>query len=360
MAGVALVGTGLIGASLGLALRRAGVTVRGFDQDPACLARAVERGAVDSAAGTLAEVMAGAGAAFVAVPVSGVAGAVRAALEAGVAAVSDVGSVKAAVVRSVEAGVPATDTVCFVGGHPMAGSDQDGVEGADADLFAGATWVLTPTERTDPAAFTRIRELVAAVGAEVVAVDPELHDSLVATVSHVPHLMSATLMKVATDASPNRDTLFRLAAGGFRSMTRTSHQAPGIWPDIFVENRDAIVAALDQYLTALAEARELVAGGGRAPLLEFFEHARAQGRHLPARSQEAGPLVELAMPVPDRPGVLAEVTTLAGRHGVNIVDLEITHATDGGVLVMVVPASGADAITGGLESLGYRVTRRML
>ena len=214
MAGVALVGTGLIGASLGLALRRAGVTVRGFDQDPACLARAVERGAVDSAAGTLAEVMAGADAAFVAVPVSGVAPAVRAALEAGVAAVSDVGSVKAAVVRSVEEAVPVPGPVRFVGGHPMAGSDQDGVEGADADLFVGATWVLTPTERTDPAAFTRIRELVAAAGAEVVAVDPELHDSLVATVSHVPHLMSATLMKVATDASPNRDTLFRLAAGG--------------------------------------------------------------------------------------------------------------------------------------------------
>ena len=359
MSTVALVGTGLIGASLGLALRRAGVTVHGFDQDPGCLARAAERGAIDDAAGSLAAVMVGADAACVAVPVSGVATAVRVALEAGVAAVSDVGSVKAAVVRSVEAAVPA-GPVRFVGGHPMAGSDQDGVEGADADLFAGATWVLTPTERTDPAAFTRIRELVASVGADVVAVDPDLHDSLVATVSHVPHLMSATLMKVATDASPNRDTLFRLAAGGFRSMTRTSHQAPGIWPDIFVENRDAIVAALDQYLAALAEARELVAGGGRAPLLEFFEDARAQGRHLPARSEQAGPLVELAMPVPDRPGVLAEVTTLAGRHGVNIVDLEITHATDGGVLVMVVPASGADAITGGLESLGYRVTRRML
>jgi len=357
---VALVGTGLIGGSLGLALRRSGMVVRGFDGDGACLARAVERRAVDHAAGSLDEVMAGVDAAFVAVPVSGVAPAVGAALDAGVAAVSDVGSVKAAVVRSVEAAVPVGQPVRFVGGHPMAGSDQDGVEGADAELFAGATWVLTPTERTDPAAFTRIRELVATTGADVVAVDPDLHDSLVATVSHVPHLMAATLMKVATAASPNRDTLFRLAAGGFRSMTRTSHQAPGIWPDIFVENRQAIVAALDRYLAALTEARHLVAGASRGPLLDFFEDARARGRHLPAGSKEAGPLVELAMPVPDRPGVLAEVTTLAGRHGVNIVDLEITHASDGGVLVMVVPAAGADAISGGLESLGYRVTARML
>lgn len=360
MTTVALVGTGLIGASLGLALRRRGVDVRGFDADSACLARAQERGAVDVAAASLAQVMAGAEVAFVAVPVSAVAETVGVALRAGVAAVSDVGSVKAAVVRSVEDRTPVPEPVRFVGGHPMAGSDQDGVEGADADLFAGATWVLTPTSRTDTGAFTVIRELVATTGAEVVAVDPDLHDALVAIVSHLPHLMAATLMQVATEASPNRDTLFRLAAGGFRSMTRTSHQAPGIWPDIFVENREAIVAALDQYVDALARARDLVAGATRGPLLEFFEHARAQGRHLPTRSVASGPLVELAMPVPDRPGVLAEVTTLAGGYGVNIVDLEISHGADGGLLVMVVPAAGSDPIVDGLESLGYRVARRML
>jgi prephenate dehydrogenase len=340
-----------------MALRRAGVKVAGFDADPARLQRARERGAIDVAADSLTSVMEGADVAFVAVPVSGVAEAAGVALAAGVAAVSDVGSVKAGVVRAVEAAHPEAGGR-FVGGHPMAGSEHDGIEGADAELFAGATWVLTPTERTDSSAFARVRDLVAAAGAEVVAVAPELHDALVATVSHVPHLVAGALMHVAAEGSPNHDTLLRLAAGGFRAMTRLSGRAPGIWPDICVENRDAIVAVLDRYLDELGRARELVQEAERGPLLEFFERAQAEGRSLPARSVAVGPLVELSIPVPDRPGVLAEVTTLAGGHGVNIADLEITHSATGGVLVMVVPESGADAIVEGLLQRGYRVARR--
>jgi prephenate dehydrogenase len=355
---VAVVGTGLIGGSLGLALRRAGLRVRGYDADPARLARALERGAVDDAAPSLLEAYAGADVAFVAVTVSGVAGAVATALAAGVGAVSDVGSVKAPVVRAVElqAGGAAAR---FVGGHPMAGSaGEEGIEGADADLFEGAAWVLTPTATTDPAAFTAVRDLVALTGAAVMAVDPELHDQLVATVSHLPHLAASALMHVAADAQPNHETLMRLAAGGFRALTRLSGRSAGIWPDICVENRAAIVDILDRYMKELERVRDLVAAAERAPLLDFFELARAEVSNLPARSADAGPLVELAMPVPDRPGVLAEVTTLAGRRGVNIVDLDISHGPTGGVLLMVVPAAGADPILAGLSELGYHPTRR--
>jgi prephenate dehydrogenase len=355
---VAVVGTGLIGGSLGLALRRAGLRVRGYDADPARLARALERGAVDEAAPSLLEAYAGADVAFVAVTVSGVAGAVATALAAGVGAVSDVGSVKAPVVRAVElqAGGAAAR---FVGGHPMAGSaGEEGIEGADADLFDGAAWVLTPTATTDPAAFTAVRDLVALTGAAVMAIDPDLHDELVATVSHLPHLAASALMHVAADAQPNHETLMRLAAGGFRALTRLSGRSAGIWPDICVENRAAIVDILDRYMKELERVRDLVAAAERAPLLDFFELARAEVSNLPARSADAGPLVELAMPVPDRPGVLAEVTTLAGRRGVNIVDLDISHGPTGGVLLMVVPAAGADPILAGLSELGYHPTRR--
>jgi prephenate dehydrogenase len=179
-------------------------------------------------------------------------------------------------------------------------------------------------------------------------------------VSHLPHLVASALMHVAETASPNHETLLRLAAGGFRAMTRLSGRAPGIWPDICVENREAIVATLDRYLEELTRARDLVRTADRGLLLDFFERAREEGRSLPARSGVGGPLVELAIPVPDRPGVLAEVTTLAGGHGVNICDLEITHSAQGGVLTMVVPAEGAGVIVAGLEALGYRVTRREL
>jgi len=360
MGTIAVVGTGLIGGSLGLALRRAGLRVRGYDADPDRLARAVARGAVDDDSRSLLDVFAGADVAFIAVPVSGVADAVGAALDAGVGAVSDVGSVKAPVVRAVEVANPA-GAARFVGGHPMAGSaGEEGIEGADADLFDGAAWVLTPTASTDPAAFTAVRDLVALTGAAVMAVDPDLHDELVAIVSHLPHLAASALMHVAADAQPNHETLLRLAAGGFRALTRLSGRSAGIWPDICVENRAAIVDILDRYMKELERVRELVAAAKRAPLLDFFEAARAEGSSLPARSGGAGPLVELSMPVPDRPGVLAEVTTLAGHAGVNIVDLDISHGPTGGVLVMVVPAAGADAIGTGLDELGYHTTRREL
>ena len=366
MTAVAVVGTGVIGGSLAFALQRGGARIRGWDADPATLARALERGAIHAAAKSQDDVFEGAEIVFVAVPVSKVAEVVEAALKAGVPVVSDVGSVKAPVVRAVEERLGSL-AAGFVGGHPMTGPGSravgdeeivDGIEGAGADLFDGATWVLTPTERTDPAAFAKVRTVAASTGAEVVAVDPELHDSLVATVSHLPHLMASSLMHLSAGAGPNQETLLRLAAGSFRAMTRVSGRAAGIWPDICVENRAALVETLDRYVAVLGQARTLIESGERPALLEFFERARAEGHRLPDRATEEGPLVELLIPVPDRPGVLAEVTTLAGHQGVNIADLEISHGASGGVLLMTVPAGGADTIVAGLEELGYRVTRR--
>ena len=175
----------------------------------------------------------------------------------------------------------------FVGGHPMAGSEQDGVEGADAELFEGATWVLTPTEGTDASAFAQVRQIVGTLGAEVVALPPERHDELVAVVSHVPHLAAATLMRLADERSEEHRALLRLAAGGFRDMTRIAAGHPGIWPDICSDNRAAIVGVLD----------DLHGRPGR--------DARPGGRRRPrraARSARAGPggPGQPAGPVPHR------------------------------------------------------------
>jgi prephenate dehydrogenase len=337
MARVSVIGTGLVGGSVGLALRKTGHDVRGFDRDPARAAHAKELGAVDEVASTLTEAVAGADVVVVAVPVAAVPETVIEALDAGVGVVTDVGSVKAPVIAAVEAARPGRADR-FVGGHPMAGSEQDGLDGADADLFVGATWVLTPTEHTAPEAFTALRSLVVQTGAEVLAVAPEHHDALVAVVSHVPQLAATTLMDVAAAGGEQHATLLRLAAGGFRDMTRIAAGHPGIWPDICVANRDAIVAALGEYLSALAQVRDLVADGDRSGLLALLERARAARRSLPVGTPVDEGLVELRVPVPDRPGVLAEVTTLAGELGINIADLEIAHSLEGvtGVLVLVV------------------------
>jgi prephenate dehydrogenase len=358
---VAVIGTGLIGGSVGLALRRAGVEVRGYDRDAARASAAREGGVVDETAPSLRGAVAGADAAVVAVPVGDVAGLVLEALDAGVAAVTDAGSVKAPVVAAVEKARPEL-APRFVGGHPMAGSEQDGLDGADADLFLGATWVLTPTEHTEISAFTALRSLIGDLGAEVVAMTPEHHDALVAVVSHVPQLAATTLMDVAATGGEEHATLLRLAAGGFRDMTRIAAGHPGIWPDICVANREAIVRVLDNYLEALVRVRGLVDEGDRHALLDVLERARAARRNLPVGAPAGEELVELRIPVPDRPGVLAEVTTLAGSLGINIADVEIAHSMEGGggVLVLVIAARQAGALEAALTERGYHTSRMAL
>lgn len=344
----AVVGCGLIGGSIALALRAAGWHVTGSDAAAERAQQAQAAGALDAVGlDPVAEVT------FLSTPVQAipeVAREVLAATAAAGGAVTDVGSVKRSVVEAVA-------DPRFVGGHPMAGSEQDGIDGAHATMFEGATWVLTPTDGTDPAAFALVRSVVASFGADVVAVAPERHDELVALVSHVPHLTAAALMGLATDAATEHATLLRLAAGGFRDMTRIAAGHPGIWLDICDENRGAIVATLDQLGRALAGLRTVVADGDRVALLGALEKARAARVNLPARAT-GRPLdvAEVRVPVPDRTGVLAEVTTLLGELGVNIYDLEIAHSAEGdrGVLLLLVDAGQSDVARGALFARGYR------
>jgi prephenate dehydrogenase len=346
-----VIGTGLIGASLGMALRRAGWFVTGTDQDESRVQQALDAGAVD-AIGRDPSVSV----TFVATPVGSIVSEARKALAGTTGVVTDVGGVKARIVAEI-------DDPRFLGGHPMAGSEQEGVDGADADLFRGATWVLTPTPATDLDAYTTLRGVLSSLGADVVAVEPARHDALVAVVSHVPHLTAAALMGLAAESAEQHATLLRLAAGGFRDMTRIAAGHPGIWPDICVDNATAIVEVLDTLGHALAGLRDAVLHGDRSSLLAALERAREARMNLPGRSAgRPQDLVEARVPVPDRPGVLADVTTLCSELGVNIEDLEIAHSSEGdrGVLVMVVGATSRDVLRGGLVARGYRPAFRAL
>lgn len=344
-----VVGTGLIGGSIGLALRAQGWHVTGRDHDPTKAQAALERGAVDAVGeDAAAEVT------FVATPVGAVTAVARAAL-AGGGVVTDVGSVKAPVVAAV-------GDARFVGGHPMAGSEQEGIAGADAAMFSGAVWVLTPVAGTAAAAHSLVRSVVSSFGAEVVELPPERHDALVAVVSHVPHLTAAVLMGIAAERAEEHGALLRLAAGGFRDMTRVAAGHPGIWPDICTENRGAIVEVLARLEASLAEVREQVASGDRAGLLAGLERAREARLNLPGKVTAAGVLAEVRVPVPDRPGVLAEITTLATELGVNIYDVEIAHSSEGdaGVVIVLVAAALVERLQGGLLARGYHPSARSL
>jgi prephenate dehydrogenase len=345
-----IIGTGLIGGSIGLRLRDQGWHVTGRDADGSAAARAVELGALDGV-GHDGDV----DITFVATPVGAVADEVERALRDTGGLVTDVGSVKTPMVRLM-------DDARYVGGHPMAGSELEGVDGARADLFEGATWVLTPVDATDDSALSTVRSIVSGFGAEVVALAPERHDTMVALVSHVPHLTAATLMRLADERAIEQRALLRLAAGGFRDMTRIAAGHPGIWPDICVENRVAIVAELDELIAALGEMRDVVDQGDRTALTSNLERAREARVNLPSRFGPTDALAEIRVPVPDDKGELARITTLATDLDVSIADLEIAHSAEGqeGVVILLVEAVLAPRLIDGLVDAGFRPSLRAL
>ena len=289
--------------------------------------------------------------------------------------VTDVGSVKARVLLDVEGApldmagtvvgaldgpAPGTDRLAdvatrFIGGHPMAGSERSGVDGADGTLFQGATWVLTPTAISDVRAFEELSGFLRAMGARVLAVEPELHDRLVAIASHLPQVLASTLMDEAADAAERTgEAVLTVAAGGFRDATRVAGSDPDLWVGILAQNRDAVLEALDGFLTRLHTVRDQVSTGDWEGVRTFLDRARSARRRLPTK-ERAGRLVDLVIPVTDRPGVLAEVTTALGEAGVNIEDLAMRHATTsarGALLVAVDGDETADRALALLQARG--------
>jgi prephenate dehydrogenase len=342
-----VVGTGLIGGSIALSLRQRGWHVSGLDADEDRTAEALAAGVIDQAGDDLdAEIV------FVATPATAVADEIRRLLSTPGrredVVVTDVSGVKSAIVS-------AADHPRFIGGHPMAGSEQIGLRGAAPDLFEGAVWVLTPTSATDLSAFERLRGVVTELGADVLVLTADDHDRLVAVVSHVPHLVAATLMNAATTGAEQNGALLRLAAGGFRDMTRVAAGHPGIWPDICAENAGPIVDVLEALLAELGVMRDRVAGRDRESILGVLQRASLARRNLPARIVRPDNLSELRIPVPDRRGVLAEITSLAADGDISIYDIEIAHSAEGprGVLILVVDAAEAERLRDAIEAQGY-------
>ncbi len=286
---------------------------------------------------------------FVATPVLTLVDQVQRALSETNGLVTDVGSVKGALATSI-------DDARFVGGHPMAGSELEGLDGADGSMFEGAVWVLTPTTATADSTFSAVASIVADLGADVLALPADRHDQVVAVISHVPHLAAATLMGLASDRGEEHAALLRLAAGGFRDMTRIASGHPAIWLDICAENRTAILSALDGLIEGLQGMRNVVDTDDRVGLHARLTKAREARANLPIRANQPGEFAEVRIPIPDRPGAAAEVFTLAAELGVNLYSFEVVHSAEGnrGVAVVLVDATLSDMYRGGLLARGYR------
>ena len=328
-----------------------------FDRDPAAAARAVERGAADEVAESAAGAATGADFIFIATPVGAIADSVQAiagSVKPG-AVVTDVGSTKNRVV--LEAEKVLRDSSDFIGGHPMAGTEQEGIDAATATLFRGAWWILTPTETSSPEAYQQLHGLLTTLRARIMALSPIEHDQLMAVISHVPQLTATTLMNMASKRGEDHAGLLALAAGGFRDVTRVAASNPEIWLDVCRENGEAIASTLRDFANELLRLHDLILEGKEEPLRAALLQAREARRSLPGKEVLEAPF-EVVMPVPDRPGVLAQVTTSIGNLGVNIEDLQITHSSEGGrgVLHLTIAGRGsAEKVAAALAQHGFDV-----
>ena len=353
---VAVVGVGLIGGSIGLAAReRAGAQVRGWDPHDAVREAALGRGAVTDACVSLADAVEGADVAFVAAPVGALPAAVAEVLAAAGedCVVTDVGSTKRSVVAAV-------DDPRFVGGHPLAGAETGGVEHARADLFEGATWYLTPTARTGGMLYERLHRLLVDLGARPAALDADTHDELLATVSHLPHVLANVLVARAARVLSEEGERLPATGPSFRDATRVAGANTAIWRDIYLANADALVDAIDDTVRRLEEVRAALSAGDAAAVSAWNDGARAERRRLLEADLAGGDVHELRVAVPNRPGVVAEVALALGRAGVNILDMALYPASDmsSGTIALWVAGDGrADEAQALVEGLGLTVAR---
>ena len=357
MGPVAIVGVGLMGGSLGLALRDlGGVEVRGSDPDPDALRVAVDVGAIDTAAGSMEEAVAGARAVVLAAPVSELVDLARRALRASApgCVVTDLGSAKSGILAALSPG----ERERFIGGHPVCGAERSGVAFARGELFRGATWFLTPAGEARPDLLERLYALVASVGARPVAIDARVHDRLMALVSHVPHVMASALVNQAAATAPGGREALRSAGPSFHDLTRVAGSNPPLWADILLANGEAVVEELRGYGRRLGEVEDAILRGDRGWLLGFVGDA-GRARDRLREVEDAGPAepARVLVAVPNRPGAISGIATALGHAHINIEDLSLRPGPPEGEGELVLTVDGPDAARRAvllIEERGYR------
>src|SRR5262245_3362876 len=352
---LAVIGTGLIGASAALAARRAGTpSVVGWDPNDEFLGVAAERGAVEASPSVGAAVE-GADLVLVAAPVGELPHTVRDVLDRAPegCTVTDVGSTKGPVCAA------AGDDPRFVGGHPICGAETRGPGRASGDLFEGATWFLTPTAATAPDRLRDAHGFVTSLAARPVAIGPDAHDRLVAVTSHLPHVIANVLLNQAGSTRIDGHDPLQAAGGSLRDMTRIGGANPRIWVDIFLDNREALAAALADQRRLLEQVERALAAGDAGFLARWIGEASGHRRRMLATAfADPGTLHRLRIHIPDRPGVLAGIFHALGAARINVEDFELDHvsAERGGTLTMLVSGEGGAARAGDPpEEQGYGV-----
>jgi len=348
-ASVAVIGLGLIGASLAatLAAKMPGVRVFGVDTDAATCATAVERGWCAEAAGPddaafRAFVEGPCELVVIATPVAAVDDYFRLLADCNFSGVvTDTISTNAHILEAAQLLLPASCD--FIPGHPMAGSELSGIAGARADLFKCINWILCPDSATVPENFQHLHELITGIEARVISLPREEHDEAVAIVSHVPHMVAACLMQLASNHSDDSQSLMRLAAGGFKDTTRIAAGSPKLWCGIAFDNAEALRDGLVEMAAIIGSFAQALEEGDRDTFTRLLAEAAEARRALPAAwVPSTEKLLEVRIPMVNRTGVVAEVCTIASSVGCNIQSIDIDHISEGNAVLSLILTDEGD------------------
>ena len=275
--------------------------------------------------------------------------------------ITDTCSTKAQIVEEALEILPYPNN--FIPGHPMAGSEKSGVFGARDTLFENAHWVLCPDEHTSPDAFAALHDVLTTLGARVVSLTREGHDEAVAIISHVPHFVASSLVELAVRHAGDQEALFRLAAGGFKDSTRIAAGSPALWTGIAFENPRAITQGLQEMQEILGQYAAALEADNEADFTTLLDRAAKARQALPAKWIPATEdLLEVRIPLTDRTGVIAEVTTIASQVGCNIQSIEIDHITSSSAdLVLILTDEGdVGKLSTQLIKAGFSISFRPL
>ncbi|MFP4687205.1 MAG: prephenate dehydrogenase/arogenate dehydrogenase family protein [bacterium] len=322
-----IVGLGLIGGSVAYGLSGGNFRISGWDLDPEAREKALEEGLVDKliAPEKLTEEVEGV---MLAVPVFTMPEVVKKIKSSGHLPdyFTDVGSTKGWITGQMEKLLP--ETCRFIGAHPMAGSEKSGLKAADPLLFENAICVITCSRENT--FVKRVKEIWTELGAHLMMMEPDIHDSVAARVSHLPHLAAAALVHSVTGLDDYAVKALPLAAGGFRDTTRIAGGDPTLWRDIFKTNRKKIVEVLSEFQNILNDVKLLLSESSWQEIIDWLSKARQERRRIPRKTKGiVGSLFELRIQAPDRPGILAEITAILAENEINICDIEVLRVREG-------------------------------
>ncbi|AIG26250.1 prephenate dehydrogenase [Brevibacillus laterosporus] len=353
---IAILGVGLIGASIGLALRQNPLNrIVGFDLHQEQLDKAIDKGVIHSGSTDLQLAVQEADIIFIAAPVEQIHHLMRSVAQLRLkegTIITDVGSTKYQVVQSAR--ILREKGVTFIGGHPMAGSHKSGVEAGNERLFENAFYVLTPDEETPFEQVELLQEVLEPLRAKVIVLQPDEHDEIVGAISHFPHLIAALLVNQVSKYNTQKPWYHRLAAGGFRDITRIASSNPKLWRDVLLSNKTYLLQIARDWqedFTAIIHALEQEDAN---EIESFFQDAREFRDSIPERRPGAIPaLHDLYMDIPDHPGEIGRITTLLGSKEISITNIQIRETREDEYGALRISFRNETELAKGIELLGY-------